>query len=257
MDFLTATKRMIRKIKLLAISMAVLIVLAIPFAYLYVEFQNEKETELFHAQKYALKFQRAIQENPKYWQLNLEKFIEIFADIQSETWIEAIEVYDIDMGLLHREILMEISPFTVHQTAEIRYNNRVYGFVIIYASVWHLVRNGIALVCLLAIAVLVVIKSVWKANSLLKQLADANSSLERLAITDGKTGLLNATVSIEKLQIGIQNISQFGDGLCLLFIDIDHFRKYNDLYGHIEGDTVLIQLAELGGITEKNWSPER
>lgn len=245
MEFLTAAKKMTRKMRWLAIGMAVLIMGAIPFTYLYLEFKDEKEKEIFHAQRYALKFQRAIQENPEYWQLNLEKFIEVVADIQSETWIEAIEIYDINMGLLHREILLEPSPFTIHQRSEIRYNNNLYGFVVIYASVWHLVRNGIMLVLLFAIAGFFIVKYVWEANSLLEQLAEANGRLERLAVIDGKTGVLNATVSVEKLGMGIESISQLGGGLCLLFVDVDHFKKYNDLYGHIEGDNVLIQIAAL------------
>lgn len=245
MEFLTAAKIIIKKMKLLAIVMIMFIVVAIPFSYLYIEIQDEKKKEVFYAQKYALKFQRAIQENPKYWQLNVEKFIEIVADTQNETWIEAIEVYDINMNLLHAERLLKPSLFTVTQGAEIRYNNKLYGFVTIYSSLFYLVRNVITLIFLFGIVGLVIFKYVWEANLLLKKLAEANSRLEQLAITDGKTGLLNATVSVEKLQVEIQNIDQFGSGLCLLFVDVDHFKKYNDLYGHIEGDTVLVQLAEL------------
>ncbi|WP_378954794.1 diguanylate cyclase [Pelosinus sp. sgz500959] len=245
MEFLNAAKKIIRRMNLLAISIALFIVVAIPFTYLYLELQDEKERGIFHAQKYALKFQRTIMENPKYWKFNLEKFIEVFSDIQGENWIEAIEVYDTDMSLLHREKLLEPSLFTIHQIAEIHYNNKLYGFVIIYSSLWHFIRNAIVLVCLFVIVGVIVLKYVWEANSLLRQLAEANGHLKRLSIIDGKTGLLNATISIEKLKIEIQKNFQTGSGLCLLFVDIDHFKKYNDLYGHIEGDAILIQLAEL------------
>lgn len=57
---------------------------------------------------------------------------------------------------------------------------------------------------------------------------------------DPMTGLLNNGAYKEEVQKLIENGAPFG----LLIIDIDHFKKVNDTYGHAVGDSVLIQTAQ-------------
>lgn len=57
---------------------------------------------------------------------------------------------------------------------------------------------------------------------------------------DPMTGLLNNGAYKEEVQKLIENGSPFG----LLIVDIDHFKKVNDTYGHAVGDSVLIQTAQ-------------
>lgn len=244
MDTLMISKQITQKMKLLWVCVAVLILVGTPLIYLYLEFKDESRKASFFAEKYAIKLERAIQENPKYWQLNVEKFIELFSDRQVETEIAIIEVYDNQQQLVHQEKLGEVPGYALQQTAAIHYNNKIYGYVTVYSSLVHLIRNSIMLTILFLMAGLLMIKYAWDTNSLSRQLKRANSELGRLAITDEKTGLLNATTSVEKLGAVIQK-SQFGKGLCFLFIDIDYFKKYNDVCGHMEGDKRLVELAQL------------
>jgi diguanylate cyclase (GGDEF)-like protein len=62
--------------------------------------------------------------------------------------------------------------------------------------------------------------------------------------TDGLTGLLNHTKIKEHLEV---QLAQQGKRLpfCFAMIDVDHFKKVNDTYGHAEGDRVLKGLARL------------
>lgn len=78
--------------------------------------------------------------------------------------------------------------------------------------------------------------------------------LETLALTDCLTGLYNHRYFVERINKETDRVQRMMDDgedawLSLLFIDIDHFKKYNDTYGHQAGDCVLHELAR---IFEKN-----
>ena len=67
----------------------------------------------------------------------------------------------------------------------------------------------------------------------------------RLAITDGLTGLYNHRYLQERLRQIIRRAGEHRFPLSLLMIDIDHFKVYNDLNGHIAGDVALKEVAEI------------
>jgi diguanylate cyclase (GGDEF)-like protein len=74
-------------------------------------------------------------------------------------------------------------------------------------------------------------------------LTSANRALETLAITDGLTSLYNHRHFQDTLEKEIQRCEQLGRTLSLLLIDIDHFKQYNDRWGHSEGDAALRRVA--------------
>ncbi len=65
------------------------------------------------------------------------------------------------------------------------------------------------------------------------------------AATDGLTGLPNRRSFAEKLDEMLQRASRFTTPVSLLILDVDHFKKVNDTYGHPVGDQVLRRLAAL------------
>jgi len=78
-----------------------------------------------------------------------------------------------------------------------------------------------------------------------ESLRSANRRLEELSITDGLTGLYNRRHSMEVLEAEHNRCLRYGHSLGLLMIDIDHFKRINDEYGHPCGDMVLRDVAEL------------
>ncbi|RCL27570.1 diguanylate cyclase [Pseudomonas sp. AFG_SD02_1510_Pfu_092] len=80
-----------------------------------------------------------------------------------------------------------------------------------------------------------------------QQLLDSNQQLERQAMHDALTGLANRRCFDEALAQEIRRAQRNGTSLGLLMIDIDHFKRYNDTYGHPAGDTCLQQIAALLG----------
>jgi diguanylate cyclase (GGDEF)-like protein len=71
------------------------------------------------------------------------------------------------------------------------------------------------------------------------------SDLRRLASTDALTGLLNRGSLELALSRQVALAERSGGALALMMIDVDHFKKINDGYGHPAGDEVLRQLAAL------------
>lgn len=63
--------------------------------------------------------------------------------------------------------------------------------------------------------------------------------------TDGLTGLSNKLSLIEDLNYHFNLSKRFNSPLSVIFIDLDHFKKINDTYGHIVGDKILAHLAKL------------
>lgn len=69
--------------------------------------------------------------------------------------------------------------------------------------------------------------------------------MRALSEQDPLTQLGNRRAFDDKLQVLLQQMRHQQQYLSLLFIDIDHFKAYNDHYGHPAGDTVLKQVAGL------------
>ncbi len=68
--------------------------------------------------------------------------------------------------------------------------------------------------------------------------------LQKLAITDGLTKLFNSRHFYNQLELEVERARRHDHPLSLLLMDIDHFKQYNDLYGHLEGDKVLAKLGK-------------
>lgn len=74
-------------------------------------------------------------------------------------------------------------------------------------------------------------------------LSVTNEKLQALAITDELTGLFNRREVLSRLTETWSLGQRHGDQLSAIVIDIDHFKKLNDSYGHLTGDRVLQELA--------------
>ena len=72
-----------------------------------------------------------------------------------------------------------------------------------------------------------------------------NDELERLSVTDGLTGLYNRRRLMETLNDEARRSQRLKHTFAVLMVDVDHFKKYNDTFGHQAGDTVLTKIATL------------
>jgi diguanylate cyclase (GGDEF)-like protein len=69
--------------------------------------------------------------------------------------------------------------------------------------------------------------------------------MERLATTDGLTGLLNRRTFNAQLEKRLREAQRYRRPLSLLLLDVDHFKKVNDAHGHPAGDAVLRGVARI------------
>lgn len=75
-------------------------------------------------------------------------------------------------------------------------------------------------------------------------LASQNALLTERAATDGLTGLYNRRQFDESLRAALSFGSRHAQSLSLLLLDVDHFKNFNDAFGHQAGDDVLRSVAE-------------
>lgn len=78
-----------------------------------------------------------------------------------------------------------------------------------------------------------------------KELAQANQELQRLASIDGLTQTANRRYFNEFIEGEWEYLSLIKKPLTIIFCDVDHFKKYNDTYGHQQGDRCLKEVARV------------
>lgn len=76
------------------------------------------------------------------------------------------------------------------------------------------------------------------------QLASKNRKLKELSLIDGLTGLKNRRALDEYMQQQWAYWKRDQTPFCILMLDIDCFKQYNDFYGHVEGDKCLKKVAK-------------
>lgn len=87
------------------------------------------------------------------------------------------------------------------------------------------------------------IKRVVNERQLTKERIQMLHRLQKLAITDALTNLYNSRHFYTQMELEIDRSNRYGHPLSLLLLDIDHFKNFNDTYGHLEGNKILNQIG--------------
>jgi diguanylate cyclase (GGDEF)-like protein len=82
-------------------------------------------------------------------------------------------------------------------------------------------------------------------NEMVRRLKENQAKLEQLATTDSLTGLANRKRIMADVVINCEHYRRYATEFSILMIDIDFFKTVNDSRGHLAGDAVLVQLAQL------------
>ncbi len=88
-----------------------------------------------------------------------------------------------------------------------------------------------------------------KANA---ELQDKQRELERVTRLDGLTGLFNRNTFVELTRRELDRAQRQGSTTSILLLDLDHFKRVNDTWGHPAGDATLRQVAALAASTVRS-----
>lgn len=77
-----------------------------------------------------------------------------------------------------------------------------------------------------------------------ERILNLENRIMQLALTDPLTGLLNRRAFVDRLVSEIARYKRLGQPLSLIMVDLDNFKKCNDIYGHLVGDEVLKHVAK-------------
>jgi diguanylate cyclase (GGDEF)-like protein len=89
------------------------------------------------------------------------------------------------------------------------------------------------------------LKRVLKERELTKERVRMMEKLQKLAVTDGLTKLYNSRSFYSQLETEVDRFNRYRHPLSLLLLDLDHFKDYNDSFGHLEGDKVLVRFSQI------------
>ena len=167
-----------------------------------------------------------------------------------------IEMLDLSLQDLSDDVVTATAFFHIHlpiadrilsrETARLTLNFRKEGesWMIVYSGIsipFHLVQSG----------EIYPLKNLEERNTHLenqvaertRELMEANRKLELLSNTDGLTAAANRRSFDSILVQEWQRAQRSGFPLAMLMLDVDHFKAYNDHYGHLAGDDCLRALA--------------
>jgi diguanylate cyclase (GGDEF)-like protein/PAS domain S-box-containing protein len=138
--------------------------------------------------------------------------------------------------------LREDADSTMDKSAMVEYRlqERSGGYIWVESSLRVLrdpatgIRSGI----------LIIVRDISERKVAEELLLQAHAAVERLAVVDSLTGLANRRRFDESLGAEWHRAMRDCAPLSLLLIDADHFKLYNDTYGHVRGDACLRQIAE-------------
>ena len=88
------------------------------------------------------------------------------------------------------------------------------------------------------------ISRVLRESEIKQERVNLLKKLEKLAITDALTKLYNSRYFFSEIKTEIMRNKRYSRDLSLLILDIDFFKKYNDNWGHVEGDKVLMEIGK-------------
>ncbi|MDR3096736.1 MAG: GGDEF domain-containing protein [Paraburkholderia sp.] len=90
---------------------------------------------------------------------------------------------------------------------------------------------------------------VWEVTALYRQLSEEHASLIQSSAHDALTRVYNRNYFDEQFRRVFERAARGAQPLSLVMIDVDHFKLYNDAYGHLHGDACLSAVAEALALT--------
>ncbi len=170
-------------------------------------------------------------------------FFELETDLFYQGYVEAIDdVNEATLQPCHYQVLIDLQV-RAQLMVPLWQGEALWGMMVVHQCrsprVWQSLDRG----CLMQLSVQVEIAI--HQSELYRQLEQMNQELEQLATQDGLTQIANRRTFNRVLEREWERMQRDQQPLSLLLIDVDHFKPYNDHYGHQAGDHCLYQVAQV------------
>lgn len=174
----------------------------------------------------------------------------------------------IGQSLADSEVFKNYLPYSNQGIAEVRAvvdgTQRLYGYralttyplvvetglsreSIIAPWRWDLIKTGFVLMSVITAFTIfgwIVLRQLRQRMVMEKDLRRAHQAMKDMALTDSLTGLANRRRLDTALADEIRLARRQGSSISLIMIDVDHFKLYNDTYGHAAGDDCLSAVGQ-------------
>ena len=119
----------------------------------------------------------------------------------------------------------------------LNYNNSICGYLGLFSSDDSIQSINVTSIRFLTLASNQIISAVENAR--------LYNEVERLASIDGMTGVFNYRYFYTHMCTEVQRSKRYQTDMSIIMIDIDHFKSFNDMYGHQAGDEVLREVGKI------------
>jgi len=163
-------------------------------------------------------------------------------------------IYPDSLAMLKQQPALIIVPFffwgTLRMNQTIIFTSAAYlSIASVFASYFGLglFNSGSQFqsILMLQLFIIITISSIFILSSLITEKEYAMNRLQHNYDHDSLTKIFNRQYFERQLDEEVRRQARYGSPFCLIMYDIDLFKDVNDKYGHIYGDSVLIQLTEI------------
>ena len=161
-------------------------------------------------------------------------------------------VHDKNYSFYSIVMFIPLAFFLLGRRWGITYSLTLLGFntwiMLLYHEEWEAVKFdynsilNIVVITLMLIALIYYYEYVRQAAQ--EKLGKVNDKLSKISVTDELTSLYNRRYYNETAPKELNTAKRFHKKFCFAMLDVDNFKKYNDIYGHANGDNVLKAIGE-------------
>jgi len=169
-----------------------------------------------------------------------------FADLQAAfRWLVFYIALTIISGFVDPYVVEFVKPMPPLLNNIYFVMNMGAGFGLIYIVIQYFVKDREASHKAATRAKELALQSKNELEKAYQQLQANELRIRELMLTDALTGVANRRNLDERLTIELERSKRYGNSISLIMTDIDHFKKFNDVYGHSIGDTVLKHFSKI------------
>jgi diguanylate cyclase (GGDEF)-like protein len=160
----------------------------------------------------------------------------------TNTQIEAISRYNIETLEKKLSYLAYIINNIIEYELFIAKEERNLVKILYGNTISQLIYILVTMVLLSILIYVPLMRNIFKTQ---KNLENTNKSLKNLSITDALTGLYNRRHFNNIMNLELTRAVRNGEFITFILLDIDHFKRYNDTYGHQKGDIAIQSIAKV------------